>query len=306
MIPVLDWQQAKSDPDAFAAELGQAARGAGFFLVKNHDIPAELIAQLWAQLDAFFALPISAKEPLSLLKSGNNRGWSALGDENLDDTTDDMDQKEAFNIGLDLPADHPRMTNGEPFRGANIWPDLPEFRSVTLAYFDAVLDLGRRLHSAIARDLGLKPDYFDESFTAPLATLRLLHYPPARADGPKIGAGAHTDYGSITLLLTDGEPGLQVTPRGGEWIDVPQIPGALVVNIADCLMRWTNDIYVSTPHRVLAPKATRRSVAFFLDPNPEAVIAALPGTGEAKYPPVTGADYLRQRLEATYSAMGAA
>ena len=101
--------------------------------------------------------------------------------------------------------------------------------------------------------------------------------------------------------MTDGVAGLQVKPRSGGWIDVPHLPGAYVVNIGDCLMRWTNDIYVSTPHRVLAPARVRRSIAFFLDPNPDSVIAALPGTGTAKYPPVTGADYLRARLDATYT-----
>jgi isopenicillin N synthase-like dioxygenase len=79
------------------------------------------------------------------------------------------------------------------------------------------------------------------------------------------------------------------------------VAGAYVVNIGDCLMRWSNDSYVSTPHRVLAPARVRRSIAFFLDPNPDSIIAALPGTGDARYPPVSGADYLRSRLDATYT-----
>ena len=103
--------------------------------------------------------------------------------------------------------------------------------------------------------------------------------------------------------MSDGEPGLQVQPRGKGWIDVPAAPWKtpFIINIADCLMRWTNDIYVSTPHRVLVPRNPRRSLAFFLDPNPDALIEALPGTGTAKYPPVTGADYLKMRLDATYA-----
>ena len=113
-------------------------------------------------------------------------------------------------------------------------------------------------------------------------------------------AGAHTDYGAVTLLLTDGKPGLQVKPRGGDWMEVLHVPVAFVVNIGDCLMRWTNDIYVSTPHRVLPPERARRSVAFFLDPNPESVIEALLGTGMPHYTPVTGAGCLRSRLDATY------
>jgi len=155
------------------------------------------------------------------------------------------------------------------------------------------------LHRAIALDLDLPEHYFAPYLDEPLATLRMLRYPGGGGDG--IGAGAHTDYGSLTVLYSDGEPGLQVQPRDKDWIDVPSIPGAFIINIADCLMRWTNDIYVSTPHRVKIPKNTRRSLAFFLDPNPNAVIEALPGTGDAKYPPVTGAEYLKMRLDATYS-----
>ncbi|MEO1307528.1 MAG: 2OG-Fe(II) oxygenase family protein, partial [Pseudomonadota bacterium] len=186
------------------------------------------------------------------------------------------------------------------FRAVNVWPDIPGFRESLIAYFEVAHRLSVALHRPIARDLGLPETYFDGALDQPLATLRLLHY-PANPAQTGIGAGAHTDYGSITLLMTDGEPGLQVKPRDGDWIDAPHLPGAFVVNIGDCLMRWTNDIYRSTPHRVLPPKRQRRSIAFFLDPNPDAIVAALPGTGSARYEPVTGADYLRSRLEATYA-----
>jgi isopenicillin N synthase-like dioxygenase len=196
---------------------------------------------------------------------------------------------------------------GKAFRGVNIWPPTPGFRDTTLAYFDAVWRLGRDLHEAIAADLDLSPGYFADKFDRPMATLRLLHYPP-RADGRRdLGAGAHTDYGSITILLTDDAGGLEVRRRDGTWVQAPPIPGAFVCNIGDCLMRWSNDIYVSTPHRVTNPPGRDRySVAFFLDPNPDVSIACLPGCcapGQAaKYPPILAADYLRQRLDATYKA----
>ncbi len=300
MIPILDWQSFRSDPAGFAADLGVACRETGFFLLKGHGVPEALIAETFAAGDTFFALPEPEKARLDIRANGSNRGWARLGSENLDDTTDQVDQKEAFNVGWDLAADDPRVIAGEPFRAPNIWPDLPGFRDTMLTYFAAVHALGVALHRAIARDLGLDERHFEAAFDAPLATLRLLRYPPARGAAGEIGAGAHSDYGSITLLMTDGEPGLQVRPRGGDWIDVPHTPGAYTVNIGDCLMRWSNDTYVSTPHRVRPPARLRRSIAFFLDPNPDAVIAALPGTGAAKYPPVTGADYLRARLDATY------
>lgn len=300
-IPVLDWSRFSDGKDraGFVADLGKACRETGFFLLQNHGVPEDLIADTFRAADALFDLPDEEKVQLDIRKIGANRGWSGEGTENLDDSAPgQVDRKEAFNIGLDLPDDDPRMS--QPFRGKNAWPPIKGFRETTLAYFDAVHQLGIDLHRPIALDLGLEEDYFASSLDAPLATLRLLRYPAGQADDG-IGAGAHTDYGSITLLMTDGEPGLQVRPRNDDWTHVPNVPGSFVINIADCLMRWTNDTYVSTPHRVLVPRRPRRSLAFFLDPNPDAVIEALPGTGDAKYPPMTGAEYLKMRLDATYA-----
>ena len=301
MIPVLDWQRYSGGTDraGFVADLGRACRDTGFFLISGHGIPDTLIADVFARADTFFALPEAEKRKLDIRDNPHNRGWAAEGSEALDEKSGVMDRKEAFNVGFDLPPDDPRVIAGEPFRGVNIWPDLPGFRDTMLAYYTAALDFGVALHAAFEEELGLPAGFFAPHFTAPMATLRVLRYPAATEPG--IGAGAHSDYGSITLLMTDGVAGLQVKPRGGDWTDVPHVPSAYVVNIGDCLMRWTNDTYVSTPHRVLAPERIRRSIAFFLDPNPDCTIAALPGTGTPKYPPVTGADYLRSRLDATYA-----
>jgi isopenicillin N synthase-like dioxygenase len=287
-IPVLDWRRFTSgdDPAGLAADLGQACRETGFFVIKGHGIPDDLITNVFAMADRFFALSMSEKE-------------AQLGSEALDETSGLKDRKEAFNVGFDLPPDDPRVIAGDPFRGVNVWPNVTGFKGVMLEYYARVLTLGLAIHRAFETDLGLPLGYFEPHFTEPMATLRVLSY-PAAPDGKGIGAGAHSDYGSITLLMTDGVAGLQVKPRGGDWTSVPHISGAFIVNIGDCLMRWSNDIYVSTPHRVLPPKTARRSIAFFLDPNPDSVIAALPGTGPAKHSPITGADYLRARLDATY------
>ncbi|MBE9635661.1 isopenicillin N synthase family dioxygenase [Salipiger mangrovisoli] len=298
MIPVLDFEDLDDDPEGFAFALGQACREDGFFLLANPPIPEALMARVFAASEAFFALPESRKAQLGISSNARNRGWAGLGSEQQDGASH-PDRKEAFNIGLDLPANDPRVLAGEPFRGPNLWPDLPDFRDAMLAYYAAAMALGIKLHEAVAMDLGVPQGFFAQHFTEPMATLRLLHYPPGTGATDERGASAHTDYGALTLLATDGEPGLQVRPRGGHWMDVPQLPGALIVNIGDCLMRWTNDIYVSTTHRVLPPVRTRHSVAFFLDPNPESLIAALPGTGTPVYPPVRAVDYLRWRLEST-------
>ena len=301
MIPILDWRQYAQDPARFATALGAACRDSGFFCLAHHPVPSALVDQTFAAGDALFALPDDAKAALAIDHSPHNRGWARMGSESLDETSGLTDRKEAFNIGFDLAPDDPRVVAQEPFRGVNVWPDLPGFRDTVLAYYEAAWRLGVALHGAIARDLGVREDFFDAHFDAPMATLRLLAYPQASGADGEIGAGAHSDCGSVTLLMTDGAPGLQVQGLNGAWIDVPHVPGAFVVNIGDALMRWSNDLYRSTPHRVLPPPRRRRSIAFFLDPNPDSVLAALPGTGDPRYPPIRAADYLRGRLDATYA-----
>ena len=179
MIPVLDWQRfaGGTDPAGFAADLGRACRETGFFLLAHHGVPDGLIDQVFAQADAFFALPEATKAPLDIRRSPHNRGWAAPGSEALDETSGQMDRKEAFNVGYDLPPADPRVLAGEPFRGVNVWPDLPGFRETMLRYYEAARNLGTALHEAIAQDLQLPPGYFAPHFTEPMATLRVLRYP---------------------------------------------------------------------------------------------------------------------------------
>jgi isopenicillin N synthase-like dioxygenase len=307
-IPTIDLTGLGTSPEAeqrIARDIGAAARGIGFFCVTGHGVPDALVSGMFAAMRSFFARPTAEKQALSIRHSPHNRGYVGLSEEALDPTKG-ADFKEAFNIGLDLPVDHPDVLAGKPFRGVNLWPSDGAFRETALAYFNAVWDLGVRMHRPIALDLGLPPDWFDTSLDAPLATLRLLRYPPAVIGGEQAGAGEHTDYGNITILMTDNAGGLEVKTRDGRWIAVPNVPGAFIINIGDCLMRWTNDVYASTPHRVTHKSSRERlSLAFFLDPNPDAVIAALPTCtskdNPARYPQTTGAAYLKERLDATYA-----
>ena len=309
-IPVFDLASFGDDYVRLGAALGQAARDTGFFCVTKHGIDAALIAQVFSQSTRFFSQTSADKSALSIKHTGNNRGYVALGEERLD-AAKPGDVKEAFNIGWDLPPDHPEVIAGKPFRGVNVWPAAElfrDFRVTMLTYFDACHQLGMQLHRALAHDLSVAENFFDDKLDQPLATLRLLHYPPRpdRFESGQIGAGEHTDYGNITLLATDDAGGLEVRTRDGQWMLPPNIPGALICNIGDCLMRWTNDVYVSTPHRVVNPVGRERySVAFFLDPNPDAVVACLPSCmsseNAAKYAVTTGAAYLKERLDATYS-----
>ena len=310
-IPLIDIARF-ADHAGLGRALGAAARDTGFFVITGHGIAPAMIDAVFAQSQRFFATDPETKAALSIRRAGNNRGYVALGEERLD-ASKPGDVKEAFNIGWDLPADHPDVIACKPFRGVNVWPgeqQLPGFRATMLAYFDACHRLGLRLHRALAHDLGAAENFFDDKLDQPLATLRLLHYPPRpdRFEPGQTGAGEHTDYGNLTLLATDDAGGLEVRTRDGQWVSPPSIPGALICNIGDCLMRWTNDVYVSTPHRVVNPVGRERfSVAFFLDPNPDAVVSCLPSCATperpARYRPTTGADYLKSRLDATYAQL---
>mgnify|MGYP002641503977 CR=1 FL=1 len=307
-IPILDVSAVvggdRSGIDVLARRMGEACRGIGFFYVTGHGIDGAATQRTFDMAKAFFSLPLEAKMAVAMANSPHNRGYMPFEGETLDPSRPG-DLKETFNLGLELAADDPEVLAGLPFRGVNQWPELPGFRDAMLAYFDAVWSLGRQLHYAICRDLGLDDMFFDDKLDRPLAILRLLRYPggavPKTAE--QIGAGAHTDYGNITLLLPDATPGLEVRTRQGDWIDAPSVPGAFICNIGDCLMRWTNDIYMSTPHRVRIPEQERYSIAFFLDPNPDADVTVLPACVSddrpAKYPPTTGAAYLKERLDAT-------
>jgi isopenicillin N synthase-like dioxygenase len=310
-IPVIDIAPllaGKPDGEREVARLvGRACREIGFFYVTGHGLASETIKDVFEAATRFFALPASAKDASGFSGPGSNRGFIRLGGETLDPGKP-ADVKEAFNIGLELAADDPDLIAGKPFRARNVWPDLPGFRSIMLGYFDRCRRLGRDLHRAFALDLGLERAFFEDKFQKPMATLRLLHYPPTNQPlaENQLGAGVHTDYGNVTLLATDSAGGLMVRDRSGRWLDAPVVPNAFVCNIGDCLMRWTNDIYVSTPHKVVTPPGRDRySVAFFLDPDPDALVASLPtcigADRPAKYAPITGADFLRSRLEPTYA-----
>ena len=291
-----------------ADALGRACRDVGFFYITGHGVPEALMAKVFEDSATLFSAPASVREAASFSGASGNRGYIRLGGESLDPDKP-ADVKEAFNIGLELAPDDPELLARAPFRSANLWPDLPGFRDTMLDYFNRVWRLGCDLHRGFALDLGLDRDFFESSLDKPIATLRLLHYPPVKGPLPdgQLGAGEHTDYGNVTLLATDAVGGLMVRDRSGRWLDAPVVPGAFVCNIGDCLMRWSNDVYVSTPHKVVSPPNTDRySIAFFLDPNPDAVVACLPTCitpdRPAKYAPITGADFLRSRLEPTYAS----
>lgn len=294
--------RAEQDPEAFAQALGGSFERYGFAIVADHGVPAELIARAEEQARALFALPEEVKRAYHLTGGGGARGYTPFGIETAKDATE-RDLKEFWHVGRELPSGH----RFRALMADNIWPDeLPDFRSTFLTLYAALDRAGERVLEGVARYLGLPPHWFDATVENGNSVLRLLHYPPVRADASGIRAAAHEDINTITLLLGAEEAGLELLDREGNWLPVRPRPGELVVNVGDMLQRLTNNVLRSTTHRVVNPPPERRGVSrysmpFFLHFHPEFDIETLPqcvsGERPDQFPePINSHEFLQQRL----------
>ena len=293
-----------------AREIGEACCNIGFFYLSNHGVEPALLERTFAEAKRFFDQPLEAKLAIDIEKSPCHRGYFKLGGENLDPDKQiaEGDLKEGIKIGRDLAEDHPLVRAGLPLHGPNLWPgDLPGWQGAMQSYFDAVTGLGRQIMHAFALALDLDECHFDRDLTDPMTTLGPLHYPPQQGSitEHQIGAGAHTDFGCLTILAQDAKGGLQVKNAAGVWIDAPPLPGTFVINIGDMMARWTNNLFASTQHRVInVSGAERYSIPFFFDPNFSARVEALPGCvgpdRPARFPPTTSGQHLLDMINATF------
>jgi isopenicillin N synthase-like dioxygenase len=292
-----------ADPEGFARELGESFERYGFAIISDHGIPADLIARAEDKAKAFFALPEEVKRRYKIEGGGGARGYTPFGIETAKGATA-YDLKEFWHVGRELPEGHPYCE----VMAANVWPDeVQSFHDTFLELFAAFDTAGLRILEAIARHLGLAPDYFVDTVKDGNSVLRLLHYPPTPGDGPNVRAGAHEDINTITLLLGAEEAGLQLLDREGNWLPVSPKPGELAVNIGDMLQRLTNNVLRSTTHRVVNPPPERRgmsrySMPFFLHFRPDFLIETLPDCITPERPnlypePITAHDYLLERLK---------
>ncbi|MGH7126898.1 MAG: isopenicillin N synthase family dioxygenase, partial [Stellaceae bacterium] len=235
-----------------------------------------------------------------------HRGFLAIGGARMYETAR-VDLKESFIWGPELGFDDPDVATGKPLMGPNQWPaELPELASGLTEYSDAVMACARSLLRGFAVSLGLGADFFRERFAKPLARCSLIYYPPQPPDSgsDQFGVAPHTDYGGLTLLNQDDTGGLQVRARSGDWVTAVPIPGTFVVNVGDLMARWTNDRFVSTPHRVVNSSGRARySMALFFDPAFDTVIDPrdLRPDGAALYPPVTCGDYIVSRFNKAFA-----
>jgi len=306
-----------TDRAEVAARIDDACRSTGFLSITGHGVDTAVIERMLEVTTAFFDL--SPEEKLGYVsehKEGN-RGYAAEGTEALsyslgEDSPPDL--FEAFNIGREIPLDDDdRYVTAvrDTYFFPNIWPDRPaEMRAVWLEYWEAMESLGITLLRAAALALDLPEDWFTPMVDRSISVMRAINY-ERRPGSPdplpgQLRMGAHSDYGSLTILLADDVPGLEIRDPGGGWAPVPIPAGGFVVNIGDLLAEWTNDRWRSTIHRVVPPPVgtdgpvRRRSIAWFQQPNWDAVIECLPtctsASNPAKYRPVTSGEHLLAKL----------
>ncbi|WP_394790140.1 isopenicillin N synthase family dioxygenase [Rhodoferax sp.] len=298
-----------SDKPGVARQLDRICREIGFFYLVGHGMAEADMQAVLAQAQRFFAQTDAAKQQLAVNTA--RRGYEAIASQALDlDAPPDL--KESYLLGPELAADHPHVQAGLPNYGANLWPGeavLPGFQAVCEGYLQQVLTISEALMGIFALAAGEPEDYFDDALVNPMATLRMLHYPPQpHIVNNQIGCGAHTDWGAFTILLQDDTGGLEVQSADGEWLYADPVPGAFVVNLGDMMPVWTNGAYHSNGHRVRnrSPERHRYSIPFFQDMNYYTRIWCLPafrGAGDAvDLPTRTAGEHFELMYRLTHEA----
>jgi isopenicillin N synthase-like dioxygenase len=288
----------------------------GFLCIKGHPVDSRAIAEAQEIARRFFDSDEALKQTARAVRH-KTRGYTPLGGHALAYTMTGhgarppSDLFERYRIGpFDLPDDDYHRVRADGAYAPNVWPEfLPEFRTVLRAYYRGMSGLARDLMRIFALALGLEERWFDRLIDREMSSLCVNHYPaPERQPLPgQLRAGAHTDYGTLTIVAPTDAPGaLQVRVRSGEWEDVAVPAGSFVVNIGDMMAQWTNDRWVSTLHRVanpplqLAGASRRLSLVFFHQPNPDAMVECIPTCLDAatppKYGPVTAGDYIARKI----------
>ncbi|MDC0246715.1 2OG-Fe(II) oxygenase [Deltaproteobacteria bacterium] len=308
-IPVIDVKPLRAgtleNAHSVALEIRQAAEEIGFFYIRNHGVPESVIKQSYSAAKDFFNLPKVVKNNVKI--NSNHHGYLCFGEAKMEQA-ESVDLKESFVWGLDLPDEHPSVTMENPFLGRNQWPvEIPEFKKSVYPFFEAGLQCGLDMMRAFALGMGLPEDSFLKATDEPIARSSIIHYPPQSEDlgEEQFGVAPHTDYGCLTLLWQDQVGGLEVQNREGEWVTAHPIDNTLVVNVGDLLMRWTNEGFISTPHRVVNRKGQERySMVIAWDPNFDTIVdpsivcqnGALP-----LYSPLSCGDYVLSRFDSSFS-----
>lgn len=281
-VPVIDVADVYSDDvskrKAVATKVRAASMSTGFFYAKNHGVSEHVIAHAYSTMLDFFRQDVSTK-----IKTDSSNveehmyGYRPSGSQILS-RDEGVDVREAFFWHYDPPRDEDDETYPEYMKGRMTSREFEDkFKDSLVPGLRAALDdyskhftkLAHALTRTFALSLDLDEDYFYSAIQHPEVSLTANYYPPiARPQTPtatsQVSIGSHTDFQFFTILTQDDVGGLQVITSEGQWIRAPPIPGTVVVNCADYMERITNDVYVSSVHRVQNWSGKERmSIPFF-------------------------------------------
>ena len=300
-VPIIDLSGTFMDGPArveAAKAIRQACENTGFFYVSHHGVDQCVIDAAFAESRRFFDQPKDWK--MALAKKPGTNGYEPIETQALDNDSP-ADWKESYNFSGGA---RPGSMDHVP----NLWPEaFPDFQQRMHTYHEAVRALGLHISRLISLSLDMPFHHFDRTFDSQKASLRLLKYPPqpAAAKFNQLGAGAHTDWGWITVLAQDEIGGLEVETASGDWINVKPIPGAFVVNLGDLILHWTNGRYHSSLHRVMNNRSgrDRYSIVLFYDQAWETQVDVLPtcvSPGETpKFKPCISGEHRRAKYLAS-------
>jgi isopenicillin N synthase-like dioxygenase len=266
-IPIIDFSSFDTEKATIAKQINKACLQHGFFCIAGHGVSESLQHSLEILSHHFFQLPKNEKMEIAMYKAG--RAWRGYFPLNGELTSGKPDLKEGIYFGTELSMDDPRVLQGLPLHGANLFPKNPGgFKEIILDYITAVTKVGHHVMKGISLSLGLDEDYFFDKYNQdPLILFRIFHYPPQAKTDKQWGVGEHTDYGLLTILKQDAVGGLQIK-NGDEWIAAPPVENTFICNIGDMLDRMTGGLYRSTPHRVINTSGKNRySFPLFFDPG---------------------------------------
>ncbi|MBA0603418.1 hypothetical protein Gorai_003565 [Gossypium raimondii] len=281
--------------------------------------------EVFGQSKSFFELPLNEK--MKVLRNEKHRGYTPVLDELLDPdnqvhalngingnkyhhlinsaslSTESRDKvvgdyKEGYYIGVEVPEDDPEAE--KPFYGPNVWPEdglLPGWRQTMEKFHHQALEVAKAVARIIALALGLEVDFFDkpEMLGKPIATLRLLHYGGQVSDPSKglYGAGAHSDYGLITLLATDDVMGLQICKDKDAKPQIWEYVAPSFYSQSWGHARTVEQLYIQ--------------IAYFVEPSHDCLVECLPTckseNNPPKFPPIYCATYLSQRYKDTHAEL---
>ena len=289
-----------------AHDLHEISTTVGFFYLRGHGIPQGVIDAIFRETKRFHELPEDVKSRVPRINhDGFKSGYHGLFEKRpaakvniINDAKPNMLAKFSVNReggsgGLSMSEDERRIER-------NVWPEnLPGFKDAVMDYHHRIETLARSFLPLWAKCLSLPLDYFEPYFATPHLTLSLLHYPPQKEIGNRqYGIAPHTDNSLMTFLAQSNVPGLAVRMPSGHWRLVEAVPGTLLINTGNLLVRWTNGTYLSTKHRVINTNTVDRySIPLFFGPSGDALIECVPTcTGPDRpplYEPITYKDLRR-------------